>query len=116
FWRDGRDVRHRSLRGVGTFRRPPARYLSIVGMSKSRKQHGVCTYCGAAGPVTDDHIPPQSLFPAGAFVPYVPACRGCNGGSSGDDEHFRAVLTIRDGLDDHVVVKGLLASVVRGLE
>ena len=67
----------------------------------SRKERvGICVYCGIAGPVTSDHIPPKCLFPPGARLNLmtVAACPACHGSFKLDDECFRIVLSIRPNL------------------
>lgn len=61
-----------------------------------------CTYCGAADALTRDHVPLRSLFrkPRPALIT-VPCCRPCNGIASLDDEYFRTVIALRQGVRDH---------------
>ena len=59
------------------------------------KRLGICTYCGADGPVTEDHVPPWSLFPAGTEGRIaVDACKECNEGAKKDDELFIHVVSL----------------------
>lgn len=55
----------------------------------------VCAICGqVVENVTNDHIPPKSLFgtrPNNLIT--VPACLTCNGGSSAADEYFRLIAS-----------------------
>jgi hypothetical protein len=62
-------------------------------LAKKRKQ-GMCIYCGELGPITRDHVPPQSIFPdpKPADRIAVPACRACNDAFKLDDEYFRTFL------------------------
>lgn len=57
-----------------------------------------CVYCQAAEDLTDDHIPPKTLFakPRPSTLITVPACRTCNSKASIDDEYFRYALTMSD--------------------
>lgn len=85
-------------------------------MSKSRKK-GVCTYCGARGMITRDHVPPKSLFaaPRPALIT-VPACLDCHGPTNKDDEYFRSVLSLRDTAntpDAEAAREGFLRSLQR---
>jgi hypothetical protein len=78
---------------------------------------GDCTYCGKHGPLTDDHIPPQSLFPTG--IPNhikIPSCSTCNGGASKDDEYFRSVLAIRSDVGDASEAKKATSRLMRSLQ
>ncbi len=63
---------------------------------------GVCVYCGNAGRVTNDHVPPTCLFPLDSRVNLitVKACDVCHNSFKLDDEYFRVVLSIRDDLPD----------------
>jgi hypothetical protein len=56
----------------------------------------LCYLCGERQATTDDHVPPQNLFPNNAqFKGFkVPACRDCNNGLAKDDEYLRDVLTM----------------------
>lgn len=72
-------------------------HLSTYVMSKSRaKRRSTCVICGCVGNTTNDHIPPKGLFgtPLPGNLLTVPACRSCNGGSSGDDEYFRNAIVM----------------------
>jgi 5-methylcytosine-specific restriction endonuclease McrA len=63
-------------------------------MSEAKQKS--CAYCHATDDLTDDHIPPQNLFPkprpSNLNLITVPACRKCNGSASKDDEYFRYCL------------------------
>ncbi|MGD0885226.1 MAG: hypothetical protein ABSA46_10225 [Thermodesulfovibrionales bacterium] len=86
---------------------------------KKRKKHGIgeCVYCGKLGSLTDDHIPPQNLFPK----PHphnmisVPACYECNNRASKDDEYFRLCLTIIENAKGHPARDSIIPSVERSL-
>jgi len=66
----------------------------------TKQRHGECVYCGHTKPLTDDHIPPQSLFrkPRPADLIAVPSCRQCNISASKDDEYFKTVIVPKDKL------------------
>lgn len=55
----------------------------------------ICAICGqVVEKVTNDHIPPKSLFgtkPSNLIT--MPSCSDCNGGSSADDEYFRLIAS-----------------------
>lgn len=56
---------------------------------------GICTYCGAEGPVSEDHVPPRTLFPSGTVgLIVVDSCRDCNVGASKDDEFFVHMVSL----------------------
>jgi hypothetical protein len=72
---------------------------------------GTCTYCGAYGPVTDDHVIPRNLFP----VPRprdmikVDACSDCNSHVKSPDDEFLAEFFAGDMQAwAHPVVRDLL--------
>lgn len=50
-----------------------------------------CIYCNNSLAVTEDHVPPECLFPKGRRknLIVVPACIECNRGRSKDDEYLR---------------------------
>ncbi len=63
---------------------------------------GTCVFCGAIGDVTDDHIPPKTIFakPRSSDLITVPGCEECNHGWSLDDEYFRTALCLSDNTAD----------------
>jgi hypothetical protein len=65
--------------------------------ARPREARDFCVYCGGVDDLTDDHVPPQGIFPKprppGGLVK-VRACRACNGGASKDDEYFRLMLCL----------------------
>ena len=66
-------------------------------MAKRKKEDrvGICTYCCAEGPVNEDHVPPQTLFPSGTFgLIAVDSCWDCNVGASKDDEFFVHMVSL----------------------
>ncbi len=77
-----------------------------------------CVYCGSAEALTDDHIPPKTLFPKPrpSNLITVPSCRSCNEGASRDDEYFRLVISMRHDTGDHPAVKAILPSIYRSLQ
>jgi hypothetical protein len=86
--------------------------------SNRNSRTGECTYCGAIGLITDDHVPPRNLFPPPRpnNLLVVPSCLKCNQGASLDDEYFRLTLTFRDDTYEHPAVQRLLPSVLRSLQ
>ncbi len=66
----------------------------------------LCIYCNEAEADTRDHIPPKALFapPRPDDLITVPSCTRCNRGFCRDDEHFRAVLSIRHDIYTHSAV------------
>lgn len=64
-------------------------------------QNEQCVFCGDNPATTRDHVPPKGIFPPprpGDLIT-VPACLGCNQATSGDDEDFRARLSLAVGVD-----------------
>ncbi len=78
---------------------------------------GVCTYCGRAREITDDHVPPQNMFPSPRppDLITVPACRRCNQGFSMEDEYFRIAVLGPAALQDPRAREIWDGPVVRGL-
>ena len=87
-------------------------------MSKANDEGDVCVYCGSTEAITDDHIPPKSLFPKPrpSNLITVRSCRQCNEGASKDDEYFRLMLSLRHDTGDHPSVKQILPSIYRSLQ
>ena len=87
-------------------------------MSDTAEQDEVCVYCGSTERLTDDHIPPKTLFPRPrpSNLITVRSCRKCNEGASKDDEYFRLVLSMRHDTGDHSAVKQILPSIYRSLQ
>jgi hypothetical protein len=55
-----------------------------------------CAYCASTMKPSNDHVPPENLFPRprrGKLIT-VPCCRECNVGFSKDDEYFRLALAL----------------------
>ena len=81
-----------------------------------KTQTGICTYCGVESQVTDDHIPPRSIFPKqnrkDVNLITVPACLCCNNGAKDDDEEFKVFVSMCVGRDGQTRNQ-LLESVVR---
>jgi hypothetical protein len=73
-------------------------------MANKKRKIGQCVHCGRTDYISDDHLPPQSLFPAPRpnNLITVPSCDGCNGGSSKDDEYFRLWLVSRENTKGHL--------------
>lgn len=87
-------------------------------MRKQKKRRiGECVYCGNVGPLTEDHIPPQNLFPKPrpANLISVPSCDSCNGGASKDDEYFRLCLTVVENAKGQPARDAVFPSVLRSL-
>jgi hypothetical protein len=63
------------------------------------KRIGQCVYCGAVGPVTDDHVPPRSFYPKSPppNLITVPCCEKCNVKFGKEDDYVRLVLTTTEG-------------------
>jgi hypothetical protein len=89
-------------------------------MKKKKQQKvGACVYCGEIKPLTDDHVPPRSLFPRPwpSNLITVPSCADCNCGSSKDDEYFRLLISAREDTGGHTEVtkihKKILSSLLK---
>lgn len=92
---------------------------TFMSRRKSRKI-GECIYCGRVKPITEDHVPPQSLFakPRPGNLIKVPTCQECHSENkqvSQDDEYFRLMLTLREDTASHPDVKQILPTVLRSL-
>jgi hypothetical protein len=68
---------------------------------KKQKDLGLCALCGEAPATTEDHLPPQAIYPKelreGIQLHWVPTCAECNNGSSNDDEWFKAAMCFVGG-------------------
>jgi hypothetical protein len=86
-------------------------------MSRRRKPRvGPCTHCPNVGKLTDDHIPPKTLFarrPSDLIT--VPSCAKCNGGASKDDEYFKLMLVSHNVAGDHPEADLLMPKALRSL-
>ncbi len=71
-------------------------------MKKQKRYNGTCVFCGVIGDVTDDHVPPKTIFakPRPSDLITVPGCDDCNHGWSLDDEYFRTALCLSDRTSD----------------
>ena len=91
---------------------------AVAKKIKARQAVGICTYCGAEGPITEDHVPPKNLFgkPLPPGILKVPACTECNNRASKDDEYFRSRIAFRKDIKDHDVIKQIRPVVIRSFE
>ena len=87
-------------------------------MRDAEDNDDVCVYCGRKDELTDDHIPPKTLFPKPrpSNLITVRSCRKCNVGASQDDEYFRLMISMRHDTGDHPAVKQILSSIYRSLQ
>lgn len=72
-------------------------------MKNEPKKTGTCAYCGKTSKVTEDHIPPQCIFPKPRTTGLikVPCCEPCREGWSKDDEEFRRFVWSAAGAEKH---------------
>lgn len=72
-------------------------------MKNEPKKTGTCAYCGKTSKVTEDHIPPQCIFPKprATGLIKVPCCEPCREGWSRDDEEFRRFVWSAAGAEKH---------------
>lgn len=77
-----------------------------------------CVYCGSKDDLSDDHVPPENIFPKprpDALIT-VRACKTCNGGASKDDEYFRMMLCLSQDAGDSPEAQKNWASILHSLE
>lgn len=88
-------------------------------MSRTRKgsRKGSCAYCGREAELTDDHIPPKSLFPKSLWgrLLKIPSCNECNGGASKDDEYLRTMVGLSAKGERDEILQPLSDATVRAL-
>jgi hypothetical protein len=74
---------------------------NAFGRNSPNPNRRLCAICGLREKTTDDHIPPQNLYPKPRDniinLNTVPACTQCNNGSSKDDEVFKLVIGLDTG-------------------
>jgi hypothetical protein len=92
-------------------------------MTKPRRRRatfGSCVLCSETGPLTEEHIPPQNLWPRKRSIRNrclsVPACQKCNNESARDDEYFRIVVAQSAETGDHPEVKTIQPEINRSIE
>ena len=68
---------------------------------RAKNEPEICVYCGTNQATTRDHVPPKGIFirPLPNDLVTVPACEPCNNLASVLDEKFRAMLSLRVGVD-----------------
>lgn len=78
----------------------------------------LCVYCAETPATTTDHVPPKGFFAKGhrPDLIRVPACRGCNGSFSTEDEYARQIFTMAAGADDSIHVREARARAVRSMQ
>lgn len=77
-----------------------------------------CVYCGSKDDLSDDHVPPENIFPKprpDALIT-VRACKTCNGGASKDDEYFRMMLCLSQDAGDSPEAQKNWAPIFRSLK
>jgi hypothetical protein len=77
----------------------------------------LCIYCQTEPATTRDHAPPKCLFgrPLPENLITVPCCSRCNASFAKDDEYFRAVLLIREGVYSHPEAQKSRGALLRSL-
>lgn len=85
---------------------------------KRTPRTGTCIYCGVLGKVTDDHVPPKTIFaqPRPNNLITVPACRKCNESFSKDDEYFRLKLGTNDAARGNSDINRNLPGIMKSLQ
>lgn len=86
-------------------------------MASVKKPSTFCAYCGSTEQLTDDHVPPKSIFPSprpGNLIT-VRACADCHTRTSKDDEYFKNSLCMNEMTADHPDAEKNRASVLRAL-
>jgi len=66
----------------------------VVASRRRKSKPSVCVYCGQEAVLTEDHIPPKTLYPKSLWphLLKIPSCIKCNGGASKDDEYLRTMI------------------------
>ena len=87
-------------------------------MARKFPPRTLCVYCAEAQATTTDHVPPKGFFAKGyrSDLIRVPACRGCNGSFSPEDEYARQIFTMAAGADDSIHVREARARVSKSME
>ncbi len=72
-------------------------------MKKASNKKGTCAYCGEEDWITEDHIPPQCIFPKPRTTALIvaPCCESCRDGWSKHDEEFRRFVWSAAGAEEH---------------
>lgn len=84
---------------------------------RAMKREPFCVYCGATEDLTEDHVPPQCLFPKPRpRLIKVPACKACHAPTSKDDEYFRMRICISAEGGDHPDAKNNFEPIFRALQ
>lgn len=78
---------------------------------------GMCAYCAGVGLVTEDHIPPQCIFPKPRTTSLikVDCCEPCREGWSKDDEEFRRFVWSAEGSEEHPLFSKALDSIISSI-
>jgi hypothetical protein len=81
---------------------------------KGQQRQGICTYCGAEGLVTDDHIFPKVIFlELDQDMVTVPTCEPCNQHKSLGDRDLRNYILLDVGGSQHPDAVGLTERMLR---
>lgn len=88
-------------------------------MAKHRKNSklGECVYCGREALLTDDHIPPRTLYPESIWsrLLKIPSCFKCNNGASKDDEYLRTIIGLSAKGERDEILKPISDAAARAL-
>lgn len=90
---------------------------SAFGEASQNAETCICVYCGRHGILTEDHIPPKSLFPEAARsrLLKIPSCYSCNTGASKDDEYLRTMIALSAKTDRGASSDEISAAAIRSL-
>jgi hypothetical protein len=84
-----------------------------------RERLGIlCIYCNERPGITDDHVPPRSLFPEPrpSDLMTVPCCEQCRVDLCSDDDYFKNTIVMRADVGSDPYATRVLESVHRALE
>lgn len=82
--------------------------------TKNSQRRGVCAYCGAAGPITMDHVFAECLFVKNDPVMVtVPACKKCHDEKNKGETDLRDFVAMELGASGHPNQVALLEKTVR---
>lgn len=77
----------------------------------------MCVYCGEEVLLTEDHIPPKTLYPKSLWphLLRIPSCIKCNGGASKDDEYLRTIIGLSAKGERDEILKPISDAAARAL-
>jgi len=83
--------------------------MGAHGKMRSKKDKGICAYCGVTPAATRDHVVPKCLFPKPLppLLITAPVCLKCNQDKARDEQYLRDALIVDIYTSEHPMAKAI---------